>query len=345
MTRNCNVRRLPSGGMRKQISLAPPAMARRQGTKRVPRFLEFMGRVIERLDMLGKAGTCRNYRMALKSFGKFCCCVYGAGYVDCSFCDITADLIERYEAWLAANGVTPNTISFYMRILRAVYRRAVEKDLALDANPFARAYTGIERTVKRAIPLTDIRRIKNLDLSHRPSLERARDIFMFLFYCRGMSFVDAANLRMANIYGGTSDSPIMTGCAIVYRRQKTNQELTVGINSHIRAILLRYHVNGSSFLLPIIKDRRGDCRRQYEAGLRRVNNALKKIAELAGISATLTTYVSRHAWASIAKSKGIPVSTISDALGHDSVLTTQIYLSSISSEVIDRANDLILADL
>ena len=60
---------------------------------------------------------------------------------------------------------------------------------------------------------------------------------------------------------------------------------------------------------------------------------------------TLTTYVSRHAWATIAKSKNVPVNVISDALGHDSITTTQIYLASIDTSVIDKVNELIIKDL
>jgi len=59
----------------------------------------------------------------------------------------------------------------------------------------------------------------------------------------------------------------------------------------------------------------------------------------------LTTYVSRHSWATIAKSKNVPVNVISDALGHESIATTQIYLASIDASVIDRVNELIIKEL
>ena len=59
----------------------------------------------------------------------------------------------------------------------------------------------------------------------------------------------------------------------------------------------------------------------------------------------LTTYVARHAWASIAKSINIPVSTISEAMGHDSETTTRIYLASLDTSVVDKANSLILKSL
>ena len=84
------------------------------------------------------------------------------------------DLIMEYEAWLKTNGVSLNTISFYMRILRATYNRAVEKELTAQKYPFRHVYTGMDKTVKRAISLKDIRRIKELDLTGKPHWELAR---------------------------------------------------------------------------------------------------------------------------------------------------------------------------
>lgn len=63
------------------------------------------------------------------------------------------------------------------------------------------------------------------------------------------------------------------------------------------------------------------------------------------ISIPLTLYVARHSWASAAKAKGVPISVISEGMGHDSETTTQIYLASLDSSVVDKANSLILKSL
>ncbi len=169
----------------------------------------------------------------------------------------------------------------------------------------------------------------------KPNLEYARDIFMFLFYCRGMSFVDAAYLKKSDVQNGL----------ISYRRHKTNQLLHIKVVCQIQNIINCYTDDDSPYLLPIITRHGINERKQYESTLRRINNALKEIAKMIKLPVALSTYVSRHSWATIAKLKNVPVNVISDALGHDSLTTTQIYLASIDTSTIDRANSLIINEL
>lgn len=169
--------------------------------------------IIFRLRQLNHTGTAHNYQAALHSLKRF------RNDKDISFNEITHILVEDYQAYLKSLGLVPNSISFYMRIFRAVYNRIVEQELMQDCKPFHTAFTGMEKTRKRAISINDIRHIKELDLSMKPNLEFARDIFMFLFYCRGMSFVDAAFLRKSDVQNGR----------INYRRHKTNQLLYIKV--------------------------------------------------------------------------------------------------------------------
>lgn len=74
----------------------------------------------------------------------------------------------------------------------------------------------------------------------------------------------------------------------------------------------------------------------------RINTMLKKVAAMAGVTIPLTLYVARHSWASAARAKGIPMAIISEGMGHDSELTTRIYLASLDTSLIDRANTLII---
>lgn len=292
-------------------------------------FSTFMESVIERLMQLGHTGTAKNYRAALNSFNRF------NADNDIPLEAINHITMEGYQTYLQSSRLVPNTISFYMRVLRAVYNRAVSQGLTRDKKPFRTVFTGSEKTIKRAISISEIRRIRCLDLSLNRNLEFARDIFMFLFLCRGMSFIDAAFLKKTDIHNGV----------ITYRRHKTGQMLQIKVIKQINELIDRYPTPASPYLLPIITATDGAERRQYESALHSVNKSLKSIARMAALPVNLTTYVTRHSWATIAKSKNIPINVISDALGHDSIATTQIYLASIDPATIDDANELIIKDL
>ena len=158
--------------------------------------------------------------------------------------DIDSDLMMMYEAFLHNRGLTKNSTSFYMRILRAVYNRAVEKDLTINRNPFKYVYTGIDKTIKRAIPLKAIKQIKNLDLSLQPLLDFARDMFLFSFYTRGMSFIDMAYLKKKDLSNGI----------LSYRRRKTGQQLFIRWEKCMQEIVEKYDTDYySPYLLPILK--------------------------------------------------------------------------------------------
>lgn len=289
----------------------------------------FMQDVIIRLKQSGKIRTSETYTTTLNSFKRF------RKGVDIMLDEIDADLMVTYETFLKKENVTMNTISFYMRILRAVYNRAVEKELITSKKPFREVYTGIPKTIKRAIPLKAIKQIKALDLTLYPSLDYARDMFLFSFYTRGMSFIDIAYLRKEDI-----ENDILT-----YQRRKTRQQIHVKWESCMQEIVDKYPINDSPYLLPIIKKADQDERKQYKNAILFTNRKLKILGKAVNISIPLTMYVARHSWASIAKSKNIPISVISEGMGHNSEATTQIYLASLETSVIDRANELILRSL
>lgn len=292
--------------------------------------IPFTNGVIADLRTWRKTRTAETYVAALNSFKRF------RNDKDLPLCEMDSDMMLAYEAHLRNSGLSPNTSSFYMRILRAVYNRAVEKELTPQRHPFRHVYTGVDKTVKRAIPLKTLRQIKEMDLSMQPSLDFARDMFLFSFYMRGMSFVDMAYLRKKDLYGGV----------LSYRRRKTGQQLLVKWEKHMQAIVDKYDTMQSAYLLPIIKPQsRVEEYRQYVNASHNVNRSLKIIGRKLGLSASLTMYVSRHAWASIARSKNVPLSVISEGMGHDSEATTRIYLASLDTMAVDNANKMILDSL
>lgn len=225
-----------------------------------------------------------------------------------------------------------NTISFYIRIIRAIYNRAIEEEIIEDRHPFRRVYTGVEKTAKRALSLATIKKIKSLELSLCPKLQFARDIFILSFMLRGMSFIDMALLKKRDLKNGQ----------IFYRRRKTGQQLIIQWTKEMQEVLDQYPANTSEYLLPIIKNSTSNIRYVYKNVGEKINLRLKKIAEMVGVNIPLTMYVARHSWATIAKAEGIPISVISEGLGHQKESTTRIYLSALDTSIIDKANDKIL---
>lgn len=286
----------------------------------------FMQGVIVHLQQMGKQRTSETYRCTLKSFMQF------RDDKDVLLENIDSDLMLMYEAFLRGKGLTKNSTSFYMRILRAVYNRAVEKDLTTNRNPFKHVYTGIDKTIKRAIPLKAIKQIKSLDLSLQPSLDFARDMFLFSFYTRGMSFIDMAYLKKKDLSNGI----------LSYRRRKTGQQLFIRWEKCMQEIVEKYENPLSEYLLPIIKPMNGDKRTQYQNAMYLINRKLKNIGKMVSVQQPLTMYTARHSWASVAKNKNVPISVISEGMGHDSEMTTQIYLASLDTAIVDKANRMIL---
>ncbi len=301
-------------------------VVRFRGGRQEQSFNDYICQQIARLKRLGKIRTSETYMAALRSFSGF------MNDKEVLFDLINANLIAEYEAYLKGRGNSPNTVSFYMRILKAVYNHAVEDGLTEQRYPFKSVYTGVEKTMKRALSLNDIRRIKGLDLSLKPNLDYACDMFLFCFYTRGMSFIDMAYLRKKDLLNGT----------LSYRRRKTGQQLFIKWERCMQEIVDKYPINETEYLLPIITKHDEDYRKQYTNELHRVNHLLKKIGKLLDLPIPLTMYVGRHSWASIAKSRNVPVSVISEGMGHDSENTTQIYLASLDTSVVDKANKKIL---
>lgn len=293
-------------------------------------FFTFMEDIITNLKKLNKIRTSEAYTTTLNSFRRF------RKNKDITLDMVNSDIILTYEAYLKANGVIPNSSSFYMRNLRAVYNRAVDKELTSQRFPFKHVYTGIDKTIKRAVPLKIIKKIKEIDLSFNHATDFARDMFLFSFYTRGMSLVDMAYLKKKDLANGT----------LSYRRHKTGKQLFIKWEKPMQDIVDKYNTENSIYLLPIIKPYSNtDERTQYIYAGHNINRRLKIIGREIGLSLPLTMYTSRHSWASIAKSKNIPLSVISEGMGHDSETTTRIYLASLDNMAIDKANSIILKSL
>lgn len=289
----------------------------------------FADRQIDNLRALGRWRTAECYAVSVDRFKAF------RKGRNVRIDSMDADMMERFEAYLRRRGLCRNTTSFYLRNIRSIYNKAAREGLAPRKPIFDSVYTGVDKTVKRAVGLKEIKKIKRINLSDNAPLDLARDLFLFSFYTRGMAFVDIALLRKRDVADGY----------LTYTRKKTGQQLTIKWRNEMQTIVDKYDTHATQYLLPVIETEDGTERRQYLNKMLLVNRKLKLLAKQTGITSPLTMYVARHSWASIARQKNIPTSVISKGMGHDSETTTEIYLSSIETGKVDDANDRILRSL
>ena len=277
----------------------------------------------------GRTRSAETCLTALNSFKRF------RKHVDLSYDEVTSGLVQRYESYLKEQGLCRNTSSFYIRQFRTCYNLAEEQGLTADRHPFRHVYTGVDKTAKRALRQEDISRIYRMDLSGLPQAAFARDIFMFSFFTRGMSFVDMAYLKREDLQNGM----------LTYCRKKTGQRLSIRWEPCMQQIVERYPNGNPAYLLPILVRSDSDERRQYKNVGHLINRNLRKLGRELGLAVPLTMYVARHTWASVARSRNIPLSVISESMGHDSEATTRIYLASLDTAVVDQANRLVINSL
>ena len=303
--------------------------------------------LVRELEQREQDRTARAYRTVVNGL-----IAYNKG-VDIPLYQINSCLIKSFEVHLKKEGKLPNTISYYMRNLRAIYNKAVNsKHIANTAGekPFAGVYTGITKTMKRAMSLDELKELHSLDFADMlkdkntepqehvriEKLHSAWRLFFFCFHARGMCFIDLAFLQKSNISGGV----------LRYCRKKTGQQVEIKITDELQRIIDSFasEVKYSPFLFPIIKDNGKKQRLQYENALRLQNNHLKKLSMLACIR-PISTHVARHTWATIGKQVNVPLHVISEGLGHTSEKTTLIYMGLLENSILDEANDLITSTI
>ena len=284
----------------------------------------FAQNIANELVLAGRERTKEVYFSAINSFKEF------RKGKDITFDMLSNGLMLSYESYLRDKGLCSNTSSFYIRAIRAIYKKAVDRGLVVQSFPFKGVYTGVDETVKRALKIELLKKIKHLHLSG--SLQFARDIFLFSFYTRGMSFVDMAFLKRDNLADGV----------LHYRRRKTGKLISVKWEDCMQDIVDTYGDAESQYLLPLISENTTNIRQSYLNAAHTINRNLKIIGKMLLIRHSLTMYVARHTWATLAKNNDIPIYIISESLGHESIKTTQIYLASVDNVAVDNANKILI---
>jgi len=294
---------------------------------------QFYSDLVKDLRASGQVGTSYAYQNSwanLKTYNRGKPLDYTFSHIDVSFC-------KRFEAWMRRKGNKDTTLSFQFRTLRAVYNRAIlAKVVSKDKNPFVeyKLSNFNLKTKKRALSKDDIMRVLAYDCTGKSELRKlAHDLFSFSYLCGGISFVDIANLQAINLVNGR----------LIYKRQKTHGDINLPLSAQAMAIIDEYqdYQIQAEYLFPILNKRIHQTQMQKHNRVRKVckqvNDELKAIGLDLHIEATITTYVARHSFATVLKKSGVNIGIISQALGHQDIQTTQIYLSKFDDEQVDNA--------
>ena len=289
----------------------------------------FTKKIIEELKLSKKLGNAGVYQQAIDFLDRM------TGKKQITFDEINFQLLKSIEAKFLAESNSLNGLSFYLRTVRAIYNRAIKEGKAKRDNyPFTSYSIKETKTQKRAIRKTDMDKIKELDLPEGSRKWHTRNIFLFSFYNRGMNFADIAKLKVSDIENDR----------IHYNRSKTGRHFSIKLTDSTRTIL-NYYLEGKEkeeLIFPILKRDTLELQMMDLYNERKTfNKYLKEIGNELKIPGNLTSYVARHSWATIAKDLNVPISVISEGLGHEDIKTTQIYLDSFDDEVLDQANQLI----
>jgi site-specific recombinase XerD len=289
---------------------------------------DFGARLLSELEEAGKFSTAHVYRAVFHRLESY------AGH-DLRFRDLTPGFLKRFEQRLFQQNCKRNTVSLYLRMLRAAYNRATRAGNArrMPAGLFSNVFTGTDKAEKRALSLSTLSRLYRADLAEQPRLAFARDLFILSFYLRGIPFVDLTGLRKSDV----------SNTCIRYCRSKTGAPLEVDIEPCIRELLHRLG-SGTAYLLPLLTA--GDGRQgyaQYQSALRRYNRLLAQLSRELHLRTRLSSYVARHSWATLAYREQIPVAVISESLGHASEKLTYHYLAGFENRTLRDANRRLIA--
>ncbi|MBK8656752.1 MAG: site-specific integrase [Haliscomenobacter sp.] len=276
-------------------------------------------------------GSANVYAETLSSLRKF-----RKGVDSLKLQNIDHKFLTDFEHFLRTESKMQDTsISIRMRTLKAVFNKAIKEGIVKrEFYPFDK-YKLSEHlntaTSKRAISKAHIEKIAALSLTPDTGLWFARDIFLFSYYTRGINFADIAYLKAENLQDGH---------LLSYFRKKTKKQFIIQLHEKAIEILKSYQQHkkrSGDYFFPVFDDQihRNEVQKTHRRKTvnKEVNKNLKIIAEMIGLEGIkLTTYVSRHTYANVLKQSGTSISMISEAMGHQTEKTTQIYLKSFGDD-------------
>lgn len=286
---------------------------------------------INDLIVNGRIATAESYKSAkvsLQSFKK-----------DVQFSDINKSFLTRYEKWMLNNGKSITTIGIYLRSLRTIYN--LQESVNPNLYPFGdkkHQYSIPEsRNIKKALQPDEIAKIFHAELNG--TIEKYRDLWIFLFLANGMNVVDMCNLKHSDV----ENDKITFVREKTKNTKRTKTKTQVHITPQLKEIINKYgtkSLNKDDYLFPFFTNKMDD--EQKHATRRQVTKMINKYMKLLAIEldikSPVTTMVARHSFATTLKRANVNTETISEMMMHTSVSTTKNYLASLDTESIEKAS-------
>lgn len=255
------------------------------------------------------------------------------GKGDINFYEITTEFLFKYETFMRSNGNSDGTIGIRMRTLRSVINKAIASGLIPESYyPFKKYKIKIGRSGnhKEILTADEIEKLKQYE-SDFPSIEFARDIFLFSYFSRGINFVDLIQLKASN----------MSGQSFTYSRSKTKAIVTFKLNNRSSEILRKYRSSNprAPFVFDLLQKtnpKKNTIDNFKKKKLKEVNRNLKIIMSDLGIDKNITYYCARHSFATQLKFNNISIEIIREALGHKDIKSTMSYLQTLPSNQLDK---------
>lgn len=293
-------------------------------------FFVYAEELIAQLKMANHFGTARSYKGVISVLKEFW------NNRDLQFQDINYRFLTKFETHHISKGNSVNGLSVYLRAIRAIYNKAIKSGLVVkEQYPFSDYKIKSAPTEKRALDWKYIQKILELNLTHEHECFNARNYFVASYMMYGMNFADMAYLKATDIKNGR----------IQYRRRKTSKLYDIKLTSNLENIISHYlnQPTGTGYIFPILRRQELALQdKDIQWARKNYNKQLKTIAEMCGIEQNLTAYVSRHSFATQAMLQEVPLNAISAMLGHSSLKTTEVYLKSLPTNILDAYNEKIM---
>ena len=303
---------------------------KKSGKQQTLSYTAFHENLITEAKEAGKISTSNIEKETLKSLQRF------LGKTEISFRDLSVDNLFKYQSFLNANNNSQSTIGIRMRTLRAVFNKAIKREIIPPSMyPFEKFKVSKikESGKKEYLAESELELLKSADLETKHE-NIARDMFLLSFYGRGINFIDLMQLKKTDLYKGT----------INYRRRKTGVMVSFKINDFWEQKLAEYSANPESiYLFNIINNEQTDdnyIENRKEKYLKKyINGPLKKVISKLEIPKKITYYCARHSFATILKFNNISIDIIKEALGHKDIKSTMSYLNTLPSNTLDKMID------